>query len=682
MYIVFLCILILLLPLTAQAADVYQTRPLSEADLTITYCNMMLDACRDANSQWHDSAFDPQHAGYWGDGWTDRNNQGTRAVSCMVFTSAALLKYSDIPKGAERKEMQRKAIAAIRYAVSTHLTGTQKCVDNKQWGNSWQSAMWTAPIAWGAWMLWDDLDADLQKGVESVVAYEADRFLKVKPPSGLWGDTKAEENGWDLSCIALAPNMFPNHPHAAAWREKAIEYMMNVLSTGADRKDNTIVDGRPVSQWNCTENIHPDFTLENHNILHPSYMQCSSYFLTEAAMAYAYAHQPIPQAASHHLMDVWRTFQTILLPTGETAYPQGQDWELHGLNPINLFASLGTLMKDPVAAKMEKINIQYMRAWQQFSNGSLAVPGSPLGFTRSSIQAEQATWSFLAHKVFGPATDEAAPVQPDLVKHYLLVDLIMHRTASKFVSFSWKNRVMGELASTAAGHESNPFFFVPIWNGFIGATDLADHTDKKITAGEHSVKKFENGFETTGAIQTNGGLLKQMLRMTSLGEKTVVYQDRITALSDVSVTREQGIPVGIENDEVTGGKRTVYYGGGKTTFDWQKPQPAFAVAGNWANVDGRLGVVAVNGSGIAYVQATGYNPQGLYADVLCGSYSSEPKSFKAGDETAHRIAVFFLETSPEQTEALSKSFKIEEKSEGKILHFTLPEGGEAEVALL
>jgi len=682
MYIVVLCILLLLLPFCVCAADLYQIRPLSEADLTKVYANMMLDACRQADSEWHNSSFDPEHAGYWGDGWTDRNNQGTRAVSCMVFTSAALCKFSDIPKGAERKEMQRRAIAGIRYAVSTHLTGTQKCVDNKQWGNSWQSAMWTAPIAWAAWLLWDDLDADLQKGVERVVASEADRFLKVKPPSGLWGDTKAEENGWDLSCIAVAPNMFPNHLHAAAWREKAIEYMMNVLSTGKDKKDNTIVDGRPVSEWNCTENIHPDFTLENHNILHPSYMQCSSYFLTEAAMPFAYAKKPIPQAASHHLMDVWRTFQTILLPTGETAYPQGQDWELHGLNPINLFASLGTLMKDPFAAKMEKINIQYMRAWQQFSNGSLAVPGSPLGFTRSSIQSEQATWSFLAHKIFGPATEEPAPTPPDLVKHYLLVDMVMHRTASKFASFSWKNRVMGELASTAEEHESNPFFYVPIWNGFIGTTDLAGHADKKIIAGDHSVKKSANGFETTGTLQTNGGLLKQTLKMTSLGQKTVVYQDRITALSDVSVTREQGVPIGIENDQVTGGTRVVYYGDGKTTFDWQKPLPAFAVAGNWANVDGRLGIVTAAGSGMAYIQATGYNPQGLYADVLCASFSDKPRAFKASDEVAHRIAVYFLEVTPEETAKLSQSVKIADTPGGKVLHFTLPEGGEAEVPLL
>ncbi len=48
-------------------------------------------------------------------------------------------------------------------------------------------------------------------------------------------------------------------------------------------------------------------------------------------MYYTYAWQPLPQAATHHLMDTWRTFQTIFRPRGEFAYPQGTGWELHGL---------------------------------------------------------------------------------------------------------------------------------------------------------------------------------------------------------------------------------------------------------------------------------------------------------------------------------------------------------------
>ena len=677
MYYVALLCLLLLLPLCALSAEPYQVRPLSEAELVKTYTDMMLDACRCSDAQWHDWTVDPA-AGYWGDGVSE-GNQGIRAISDVVLTSAALLKYSNVLKGQQRKETLRKAIAAIRYTVATHVTGEQKCVDGKQWGNSWQSGMWVGTLGFGTWLIWDELDDNLKLDFERVVALEADRFLAKKPPSGRWHDTKAEENGWDLTCISIAPNMFPDHPRAAAWNEKAIEYMMNVLSVAQDRKDKTIVDGRAVCDWNCTENLHPDFTLENHNMLHPSYMQCSSYFLTECAMHAAYARRPVPLAASHHLMDTWRVFQTLLLPSGETAYPQGQDWELHGLNPIQLFAALATLKKDPLAAQMERTNVQYMRAWQQWCNGSLAAPGSRLGFTRHAIQGEQATWSYLAHKVFGPATDEPAPAIPDLVKHYTLVDVIMHRTGSKFVSMSWKNRILGVVIPTGEGHEANPFFTVPVANGLIGSIERAGAKEgNAVTVAERTCKKTKDGFETSGTLQTNGGAFRQELKITSVGQKTVVYQDRLTTLSDVSISRELGVPLGIENDLVSGGTRTVYHTDGQVVLDWQKPQQAVAIPGLWANVDGRLGIVAVKGSGIAYAQANAYNPQGVHADILFGSFANEPRTFQAGSEVARRVVVVFTEVTPQQTEALSRSSSID----GKVLRLILPEGAEAEIALL
>ena len=681
-------LILLLLPLFASANDVYHIRRLSERELVKTYESIMLDCCRHSVRDWHDSAFDPQ-AGYWGDG-VSAGNEGIRAIGNMVFTSAALLKYSDLTN-AERRELMDKAVRALRYSDATHITGTQKCTDGKQWGGSWQSGMWTSTLAFGAWLIWDDLDPELQAAVERVVASEADHLLSIKLPTGRWGDTKAEENGWYLTCLSLAANMFPSHPHAAAWNEKAIEYAMNTLSVPRDLKDKTVVDGRPVSDWVLGANLHPDFTLENHNMFHPSYVACSSYFLGLAAMHYTYAHRPIPQAASHHLMDTWGMFQTIMLPCGESVFPQGMDWELHGLPYINLFAFLATKMKDPLAAELENNHLQYIRAWQNMQNGDLAVPGSKLGFTRHAIFAEQATYGLMSHKLFsesyagsadvlvrsGAHEDTRAPSRtptlPEGTRTFSSIGVLLHRTQSKLVTFSWKYRIMGMLAPTGKGHEGNPHFTVPITDGLVGSFQPGN--DRKLVS--RTWKKTSSGFETTGELLTNGGKLKQTLRMTSIGEKAVVYQDRVTALADVSIERELGVPVGIENDLLTGGKRIVYHQSGETVFDWQKPQKPAMIPGSWVNVDGRLGAVMVTGSGLNYTQASEYNGQAVYADVLYGSYSDQPRSFKAGDEVAHRVMIFFTEVSPDETESLAKSAKIE----GSILRITLPEGGEAEVPL-
>ncbi len=675
----------LLVSMGVAAKDVYHIRRLSERDLLQTYTALLVDACHHADQFWKASAFDPG-AGYWGDGASD-GNQGIRAIGEMVFTCGTLLRYSGTLSDAERGARLSQATAAIRFACATHKTGSQKCPDGKSWGGTWQSAMWTGTLGFGAWLIWDQLDSPLQKAVERVVASEADRFLAGKPPGGALNDTKAEENGWNLICLSLAANMFPDHPHAGAWHRKAIEYMVNTLSVPQDRQDQTLVDGRPVSEWFSGENLHADFTLENHGFFHPAYVACSSYFLTQAAMHFVYARRPIPQAATHHLPDVWRMFRAIILPPGEPVYPQGMDWELHGITVLNLFASLAGYQKDPLAARWEQQCLQYMRAWQVMENGNLAVPGSRLGFTRHAICAEQAAYGFLAHQLFGPPAREISARQAALelsgVRTFNPVGLITHRTEHKFVSFSWKNRVGGMAIPIGEGHEGQPYFTVPAPNGLIGSFDLAPAGNGKIQVVEHAWSETANGFETTGTLLLNNGRLRQEVKVTSMGERTVVYQDRVTALADVSVSAERGVPVGIENDKVTGGLRTVFHQAGKTVVEFNKSQPPVPVAGPWANVDGRLGVIAVSGSGMKYVPGNGYHPgMAVGIDVLYASSSNRPKRFKTGEEVARRVVVFLVEVDPKQTAALAKSFTIPDNAGAQVLRFKLPEGGAAEVPLL
>jgi hypothetical protein len=345
----FLWLFCFLVPLCVEAKDLYSIRPLSEKELLQTYTLILRDGCRYGDQFWTNTATNPR-TGRWYTGAS--GEQGIRPMCGMVLASGALLKYSDILNPAEREECKSKTLATLRYLVSTHVTGTQKCPDGKPWGNHWQSAFWDATATFGAWLIWDDLDVQLRKDVERVITFESDRFLNIKPPGGSFNDTKAEENGWNLTCLATAVNMFPNHPHHAAWHQKAIEYMMNTLSAPQDANDKALVDGRAVSDWFSGANVHSDFTLENHGMFHPSYVACSSYFLTQTAMYYTYSHQPVPQAAAHHLVDTWQMYQKFILPNGEAAYPQGMDWELHNLPYLNLFASLATYQKDPIFPRL------------------------------------------------------------------------------------------------------------------------------------------------------------------------------------------------------------------------------------------------------------------------------------------------------------------------------------------
>src|SRR5262249_47824551 len=122
---------------------------------------------------------------------------------------------------------------------------------------------------------------------------------------------------------------------------------------------------------------------------------------------------------------------------------------------------------------------------------------------------------------------------------------------------------------------------------------------------------------------------------------------------------------------------------GQVKFDWEKPQKPIALPGSWANIDSRVGVVMLNGAGMAYAQASGYSRGiSVYTDIAYGSYSEQTRQFKAGDEVAHRVGVFFVEVTPKETASLAKSCKIESKAEGQVVHFKQPDGKVVELPLL
>src|ERR1041385_4612874 len=167
----------------AQASEPYQIHRLSQRELLRMYEALLVDACHDSDRFWHEWPSDSR-AGFWGSGRSDQMNEGIRAISEMVLTCAVIARYSETASVPEKQEYTRKAIAAIRYAVATHLSGVEKCTDGKPWGGSWQSALWTGTLGFGAWLLGDELDPALRKDVSRVVASAADRFLDGEPHGG------------------------------------------------------------------------------------------------------------------------------------------------------------------------------------------------------------------------------------------------------------------------------------------------------------------------------------------------------------------------------------------------------------------------------------------------------------------------------------------------------------------
>ena len=662
-----------------RASDVYSIKPdLSEKELLLLYTDVLRGFTLYAETRWTQSPEDPR-AGYWGNG-VSGGNEGIRAVANTALVYAVLARETDALDDAARRHYVDRALAGIRYCAMSHMTQAGKCVDGKQWGKSWQSAMWAANMGFAAWVLRNEIQADLRSTVEQVVASEADRFLGATPGGKRYGDTKAEENGWDQILISLAPNMMPDHPNAASWREKSLQWMMNTISAPQDTRDTSVVDGRPVKDWVTAVNTHPDFLLENHGFFHPSYTMVSPAEVGQGGLFYAYAGKPVPQAAGHHLLDNWHALQEFMQPSGEWIFPQGMDWELHSDSHLHYLAWLSTYGRDPVAAAMEKQVAQRMRDQQRiYGTGRLAGPASSLGYARDAIQTERTSYALLYHKYVGAAADDPSAAERSWralrgVRRHLHTDIVTHRTDSKFASFSWKNHVMGQVIPIGPGHLNNPNFTTPITTGLVGSFSLADPSARGLKVIERSWKVLPDGFETRGALSINGGCMKQEILFASVGDRAVIYLDRVTAQRDVRIEQETGAPLGIENDELSGDRRVLYYEGGSQVITGPETDQTIRIPGRWANVDGRLGIVVLSGSGMAYRDVGKYNRNGAREDFLFGSLSVEPREYKAGDVIARRAVLVLTETSPEETAALAEKARLDGGTGRLHIRIELPEG--------
>ena len=303
------------------------------------------------------------------------------------------------------------------------------------WGGGWQTAYWAALTGTAGWLLWDRLPAHDRAYVARMVESEAERAYPVstwKDAAGRElhpGDTKAEELAWNATVVALASAMLPDDPRAAAWRSKAAQ-LMAASYAGPDDGD-TVVNGRPLSQWADGWNVDADYTVVNHGRVHPDYAACISlnWF---SALLYALAGQEAPEAAFHNGSEVYGALSTRDFTTpphrapggavykpdaGRIYYPDGGDWSddrvIVYASWDGMAAALGMdgLSTQP-AASWERLHLAALLADQARSSDGRAYlfPGEDVYRLRDPYVPQHLASSWLAHYV---AADGAVTVSAE-----------------------------------------------------------------------------------------------------------------------------------------------------------------------------------------------------------------------------------------------------------------------------
>ena len=310
-------------------------------------CRRLLQNCARYNLGWIPKSFseDPALPSYR---LARFDEHGVRPACSVVYGMAVLLKCDGFDQGVVGLPKQvalERTLKLLRGAAAAHKSHTR---GSAGWGDHWQSALWSALLGCGGWLLWDELDPASRQLLTNVVVHEADRLREYDVPywSGIDGerypgDTKAEENAWNSMILSVAVAMMPRHPHVRAWKLKASELMVSAYATEEDwRHNRTVLDGRAVKDWLKGYNAMPNGAVVNHGFLHPDYMSDEKLNLW-AYLTQSLAGKPVPQTADFNGALVYRTFVTYrwqsppYRPPGGTIYkeneadvyyPKGCDW--------------------------------------------------------------------------------------------------------------------------------------------------------------------------------------------------------------------------------------------------------------------------------------------------------------------------------------------------------------------
>ncbi len=533
-----------------------------------------------------------EDAVYYGGG-TNREDD-IRAIAYAALANAFLAEVTGpgrMPPSGERDRARADAVGALRYLARSHVTGTEECVNGGQWGNQWQSAMWARSVGLAGWILWGKLDAELQAGVARLVEFEADRFLRLAPKSSEYEDTGAEENAWNAQMPSLACNMMPGHPRAARWAEAVKRWMYNSLSVAADAEDDRPGDdGRPISGWVTTVNAHPDFTVENHGLVHVGYLKTTIAMLLEGAVPYLLTGSDPPQACLHHAEDAFQVLLKCMAWDASPVFFSGNDWKLvHTQNSdLAVYALLSLLAGNRHAAHLEAVGLPYIRRMQKVEGGYYNVRRD---IEFGGVCATRLIACYLAHGILGAGAEPASEAEFDRaangVTYLAHAKVVLHRTPTKFASFSWGPKCM----ALALPRDGN-WVIWPHFSSYVGSVAPTEEPASKEVEKTFRPQLRDDGFSVTGVLTRFAGGLEQAISYTSLPDDVTVYIERLTRQEGFRIAlRETGI-IGLEYG-LGANERTLRGAQGRTEaigLGGEGPRTV-EMPTAWLNIDGRVGHV-------------------------------------------------------------------------------------------
>ena len=269
---------------------------------------------------------------------------------------------------AQRDEAGRTALALLRYAMATHLTGDFPATDGRRWGCHWISVLGLERMSHGLNAIRDRLTEEDNARLRRLVLCESDWLLDHYPVvAGMVnssGKNKPESNIWNGGFLLRAALDYPDAPRAAEYRAKAAEFLLNGLSHPLDAASETKYNGKTLREYHVGFNFTPNWSLDHHGYLNVGYMVIC---LSNLAMLHFYCKErgyAAPPELYLHVRELWSRVKHFLFPDGRllrlggdtrARYTYCQDYAI----PMWLFAA--DFLGDADAAELEKGWIDLVR---------------------------------------------------------------------------------------------------------------------------------------------------------------------------------------------------------------------------------------------------------------------------------------------------------------------------------
>ena len=543
------------------------------------------------------------------------NEAGVRTNADLSMVCAFLVRYArpagvTLPNGVTWSELETMARKSLAWACGTHKANRlRRTTNDAYWGSTgtedavWESSLWAMSVAWSAFFQWNSL-TDAQKGcIEALLKAECNYELNRSVPTGYSGDTKAEENGWEVNVLAATLGLFPDDDLAQQWFDRMREFAVNSYSHVSDRQKQQVLDewydGRTAADLFLGPNLYDDYTLQNHNMFHTSYQNVVMQELGEAALTLRMFQTERTgrekwrsNALMHNNQAVMDSVLVWLATSdGELAMPNGNDWSLFLFDQITSYSTQACFQRDARALMLENLAYKNIKARQQTTTDGAWLLRPDVGARRMGVEAHRVMMTWLMHETAStadltPTTWDEFRKSVGKTRYFPEQNIVRGMSKDRFTCFSWNSGLPDYSGVIVPNSPDKAKIMVPFrthhTGNLLGVYSRADYTAS--LPGRYTLSP--DHWAMNGIVRFDG--IPQAFCLFSTSGNAVILADALKADTDTTVSCEQGGMMGISVDEFTKTQRTIYYDGGSVTTDgssystWTSP---------WANIDDYLGFV-------------------------------------------------------------------------------------------